>query len=70
MTSSARIATIKKMHSALLAHYERIIPGEAQCLNKIRTFWEYMEPELGKKAHKKIMKAGNMKNYLAAIQNI
>ncbi len=70
ITSSARIATIKKMHSALLAHYERIIPGEAQCLNKIRTFWEYMEPELGKKAHKKIMKAGNMKNYLAAIQNI
>ena len=70
MTPSARIATIKKMHSALLAHYERIIPGEAQCLNKIRTFWEYMEPELGKKAHKKIMKAGNMKNYLAAIQNI
>jgi hypothetical protein len=29
-----------------------------------------MEEELGRKAYKKIMKAGNLKNYLAAVREI
>lgn len=58
---------IREMHSRLLAHYERIIPGEAQQLMKARAFWDYLEPTLGRKPWKKIVKAGNMRNYLAAV---
>lgn len=62
------ISRIKVFHDRLLAHYENIIPGEAQRLNKIRTFWDYLEPLLGRKAWKKIEKAGNLKNYLSAVR--
>lgn len=67
MTDTQLMMKIKRMHAEMRNHYEQIIPGEAQRLNKLRTFWEYMEPTLGRKQWKKIMKAGNMKNYLAAI---
>lgn len=59
-----RLTIARQMHDRLLAHYNSIIPNEDQVLGKIRTFWEYMEFELGRKSWKKIMKAGNMKNYL------
>ena len=65
-----RIALIKKMHDHYHAHLATIIPGEAQLLTKARTFWEYMEEECGRKAWKKIMKAGSMRNYLNAINEL
>ena len=65
-----RIALIKKMHDHYHAHLATIIPGEAQLLTKVRTFWEYMEEECGRKAWKKIMKAGSMRNYLNAINEL
>lgn len=55
------------MHDRLHAHYANIIPNESQLHSKLRSFWEYTEPTIGRKAWKQIMKAGNMKNYLAAI---
>lgn len=61
------ISLVKQIHSRLLAHYEQTIPGEAQRLNKVRTFWDYLEPTIGRKPWKKITKAGNMKNYLNAV---
>jgi hypothetical protein len=36
----------------------------------MRLFWEYMEEEIGKKTYKKIMKADNLKNYLAAVREV
>ena len=65
-----RIALLKKMHDHYHAHLSTIIPGEAQHLTKVRTFWEYMEEECGRKAWKKIMKAGSMRNYLNAINEL
>ena len=44
--------------------------SEAQVHSRLRLFWEYMEEELGRKVYKKIMKAGNLKNYLAAVREI
>lgn len=64
------INKVLDLHAQLLAHYEKIIPGEDQRLCKIRTFWEYMEPLLGRKAWKKVVKAGNMKNYLRAVSEL
>lgn len=70
MAEPQLIGKIRQMHSQMLQHYERIIPGEAQRLSKIRTFWDFMEPTIGRKPWKKITKAGNMKNYLAAIAEL
>lgn len=67
-TSQKVLQVIRDMHARMLAHYEQIIPGESQRLNKVRSFWDYMEETLGRKAWKKVMKAGNLKNYLEAVR--
>lgn len=67
MSLEARISLLMQMHERLKTHYETTVNSEAQLQNKLRLFWEYMETELGKKPYKKIMKAGNLKNYLAAV---
>lgn len=57
-------------HDRLKAHYETTANSEAQVHSRLRLFWEYMEEELGRKVYKKIMKAGNLKNYLNAVREI
>lgn len=57
-------------HDRLKAHYETTANSEAQVHSRLRLFWEYMEEELGRKVYKKIMKAGNLKNYLSAVREI
>lgn len=64
-----------QMHQHLYEHYAQIIPGETQLMQKLRTFWDYLEPGaedalplMERKVWKKIMKAGNMKNYLQAVE--
>lgn len=66
LTDQDVIATLLRLHDALHESYASRIPGESQLLAKLRTFWDYAEPALGRKAWKKFHKAGNMKNYLAA----
>ena len=70
LSPSMLIMKIKHMHEALLEHYKKVIPGEAQQLMKIRSFWDYMEPTIGRKQWKKIVKAGNMKNYLLKVNEL
>ena len=65
-----RRVQLHDMHDHLKAHYETTVNSEAQLHARLRLFWEYMEEELGRKAYKKIMKAGNLKNYLAAVREI
>lgn len=61
---------LHEMHDQLKAHYETTANSEAQVHARLRLFWEYMEEELGRKTYKKIMKAGNLKNYLAAVREV
>ena len=70
MSWNERLNLLMQMHQSLREHYEPIVNSEAQLHAKLRLFWEYMEPELGKKPYKKIMKAGNLKNYLAAVNEL
>lgn len=67
LSDAELLSKIRLIHTRLLEHYQNIIPGEEQQLNKIRTFWDYMEETIGRKQWKKIKKAGNMKNYLLNI---
>ena len=65
-----RIALMLKIHDTLMAEYSKILKGDTQMLNKMRTFWEYAEELLGRKPYKKVMKSGNLKNYLAAVAEL
>ena len=69
-SNSERIALMLKMHNALMSEYSKILKGDTQMLNKMRTFWEYSEALLGRKPYKKVMKSGNLKNYLAAVDEL
>ena len=59
-----------RMHEEMRAHFEKIVNSEAQLHSKLRVFWEYMDTELEKKVYKKIMKSGNLKNYMAAVGEV
>lgn len=62
-----RIEAMLAFHRRLLRHYEESLCGDAQIISKIKPFWEYAEPEIGRKAWKAIRKAGNMARYNSAI---
>ena len=63
-------ALLHEMHDRLKAHFETTANSEAQVHSRLRLFWEYMEEVLGRKLYKKIMKAGNLKNYLGAVREV
>jgi len=65
-----RRSQLLEMHERLKAHFGGIVNSDAQLHSKLRLFWEYMETEIERKAYKKLMKSGNLKNYLAAVQEI
>lgn len=63
-----RIDTMMQFHDTLLDHYRStLIGGDHQVLAKIQPFWEYAEPEIGRKAWKAIRKASNMAKYETAL---
>lgn len=56
-----------QMHKMVFARYEeRLEGGEGQLLNKMKTFWEYLEPQIGHKAWKAIHKSTSLAKYNAA----
>lgn len=69
-TTQEVIALMLDMHQMLMEEYSRILKGDTQMLNKVRTFWEYSEPLVGRKPYKKIMKSGNLKNYITAVNEL
>lgn len=64
------IDTLRTLHEQLKEEYARIVKGDAQLHSKLRTFWEYTEPVIGHKPYKKIMKSGNLRNYMNAIYEL
>lgn len=64
------IHTLRLLHAKLMEEYSHIVKGDAQLHGKLRTFWEYAEPLIGHKPYKKIMKSGNLRNYINAIEEL
>jgi len=64
------IRTLRILHTKLMEEYARIVKGDAQLHSKLRSYWEYTEPLIGHKLYKKIMKSGNLRNYLSAIEEL
>jgi tRNA-dihydrouridine synthase len=61
------IRCLRSLHEELTEQYSRIVKSDTQLHSKLRTFWEYTEPLIGRKPYKKIMKSGNLRNYMSAI---
>ena len=64
------ISTLRTLHEHLKTQYANIVKCESQLHGKLRTFWEYTEPIIGHKPYKKIMKSGNLRNYMNAIEEL
>lgn len=64
------VSKLLALHDALHESYAGRIPGDAALLQKLRTFWDYTEPTLGRKAWKEVHKAGSMRNYLQAVSDL
>ena len=65
-----RISKILEFHDALFEEYQALLCGQSQLLQKMKPFWEYLEPEIGHKAYKAIKKATSLSKYKYAISEI
>lgn len=67
-TRTSHLLRLHTRYRALLE--ERIEGGDHQLLTKLRPFWEYLEPAIGRKPWKAIHKAGSLASYDAAVAAI
>lgn len=65
-----RQSKLMEFHGLLLEHYSNTVSGDGQILNKIKPFWDYLEPVIGHKAAKAIKKANSVAKYHAAVRSI
>ena len=65
-----QIALLHRLHDGLHEAYARIVPGDEALHRKLRPFWDYAETTIGRKAFKKVQKAGNLRNYLHAVDEV
>ena len=71
MSPKEKRKKILLMHLEIWQRYEeRIQGGEAQLVDKMKPFWEYLEPLIGHKAWKQIKKASKRSSYLEAVHSI
>jgi tRNA-dihydrouridine synthase len=70
LSHTDHLSTLRTLHSRLMEQYAQIVKGDAQLHSKMRPFWEYTETLIGHKPYKKIMKAGNLRNYMNAIEEL
>lgn len=70
MPHEERMSILMQIHEDMLGYCTRKYKVDSQILLHIHAFWEYQESQLERKTWKRIMKAGNMKNYLEAIRKL
>lgn len=59
---------LQSMHTIIFNEYtQQMEGGEAQLLNKMKTFWEYLTPEVDRKLTKAIHKSGSINKYSQAV---
>ena len=69
-TDSEKLDAVMKMHRLIFGHYCETLCGDTQILSKIKPFWEYLEPTIGRKRWKAIHKATGLQSYSKAISDI
>ncbi|MCR5569711.1 MAG: tRNA-dihydrouridine synthase family protein [Paludibacteraceae bacterium] len=69
-TQKEKAEKIGELHEMLLEGYSNILDGgDYQILAKMKTVWEYLLPEMGKRERKKIEKSKNLQEYCGFVQN-
>ena len=62
-------AKVLEMHQLMFEEYaQQIEGGDAQLLQKMKTMWEYLLPDLEKKARKAILKSTRLEQYLSTVR--
>lgn len=64
------IVRMLQMHQDLKDELSDSLCGDTQILLKLKPFWDYSEPLIGRKAFKAIKKAGSMRRYSEAVSAI
>lgn len=60
---------VKEMHDLMYEQYTQTIEGgDAQLLQKMKTMWEYLLPDMEKKARKSILKSNRLDVYLHSVE--
>ena len=60
---------VLEMHECMFNQYTQSIEGgDAQLLQKMKTMWEYLLPDMDKKARKAITKSTRLDKYLTAVE--
>lgn len=71
ISSGEKRKRIGKLHEGVFNSYKKQIEGgEAQLLNKMKTFWEHLYPEAEKKLKKSIQKSSRLSAYEQAVDMI
>lgn len=65
-----RMEYLRSFHDSVFSEYEATLCGQAQILQKIKPFWDYLEPEVGRKALKAINKSTSIDKYRNAVEPI
>ena len=70
MDDATLYAKVSEMHQLMLEQYEQTIEGgEGQLLQKLKTMWEYLLPNMDKKARKAITKSTKLEQYLRNVSS-
>ncbi len=64
---SQQIKHILMLHQKIYDYYDSVLCGQAQFLTKIKSFWEYLEPVIGRKIWKGIKKSSNLETYKVVV---
>ena len=63
-------AKVLEMHQLMVDTYARQMEGgEAQLVQKLKTMWEYLLPDMEKKARKAILKSNSLEVYLRHVES-
>lgn len=65
-----RLAHLHRLYCAYRANFGNRLQGDRQLLAKLKPFWEYLEPEIGRKAWKTLHKTTTLRAYDQAIAAI
>lgn len=64
---SEYLKRVRQFHTNLLTIYESTLNGDAQILEKMKSFWEYLLPDGEKKFKKRIAKTTSLNNYKTSV---
>lgn len=68
-SKSRRMEALREFHRQIYDEYAARLCGHAQILSKVKPFWDYLEPEIGRKAWKAIHKASSLSAYNSSVES-